>query len=405
MIEGHNLLKKGIYFLKEMNGVLCKSMGGGRDIRHKYNYKNKIPKKKIWKVRNTRRNVQQIRRKKKLLPKDPTAWKLLTTLLFISLITIIIIIPTLIVAPFVKGNHHQSTIHETEFQLDSEPDSSTVSVSVMRLSTEEVENVPLETYVTRVLASEMPAEFEMEALKAQGLAARTYIVNHLLYQNEEANAHITDSTTHQVYKNEEELRKQWGSEYKEKLEKLQKAVESTKGEILTYNKQPITAAYFSTSNGYTENSEDYWDNEIPYLRSVESPWDKESPVFLDQEVFSIQEVEKALEITLPHNSSIPIELSRTDSQRVKQLKIFDHVFTGREVREKLALKSSDFTIKQNNDYFVFTTKGYGHGIGMSQYGANGMAKEGKTYKDIVKHYYKDIEISTVEEIAPTLVLN
>lgn len=388
------------------------SFGGGGKI--SYHYKNKIPKKKIQKVKTARfdrnkktksiKKPQLMKQSKKFSSKERSTWKLLTTALFISLITIIIIIPTLIVAPFVKGNHDQQIVtDEQESGWDIEPDPSSLSVSVMRMNSEQVENVPLETYVTHVLASEMPAEFEMEALKAQGLAARTYIVNHLLHQNGEDDADITDSTAHQVYKNEDELREQWGTQYEEKMEKLQQAVESTKGEILTYNEKPITAAYFSTSNGFTENSEDYWDNEFPYLRSVQSPWDKDSPSFLDQKVMNIREVEKALEITLPHNSTISIDLSRTKGNRVKQLNISDHSFTGREIREKLDLKSSDFTIEQNNDHFIFTTKGYGHGIGMSQYGANGMAKEGKTYQEIVNHYYKDIEISTVEEIAPTLV--
>src|SRR5699024_5820406 len=117
-----------------------------------------------------------------------------------------------------------------------------------------------------------------------------------------------------------------------------------------------------------------------------SPWDKESPQFLNQETFTLKEVEAALEIELPKADTLPIELSRTEGRRVSQLMLGDHEFTGRDIREKLGLKSSDFTIEQNNEHLIFTTKGYGHGIGMSQYGANGMAKEGKTYDEIVKYY-------------------
>lgn len=316
--------------------------------------------------------------------------------------TIILVVPTLIVAPFLKDNKNQSMASEKEY-IDPESEPSSLSVAVMRVNSEEIEDVPLETYVARVIASEMPVEFEMEALKAQGLAARTYIVNHLLHRESSEESDVTDTTSHQVYKNEQELRDQWGSQFNENMEKLEKAALATKGEILTYKNTPITAAFFSTGNGYTENSEDYWEDEFPYLRSVKSPWDEDSPMFLDQKTFTIKEVEKALDISLEHNSTIPIELFRTDSQRVKQLNISDHSFSGRDVREKLQLKSSDFTIEQNNNHLIFKTKGYGHGIGMSQYGANGMAKEGEDYQNIVNHYYKDIEISTVEEIAPTLV--
>lgn len=352
-----------------------------------------------------RHKIKHMKRKKNHFNKPfHFSWKLPTALVLVSLITFIIIIPTLIVAPFLKeDNDHQAIAEEIDFDFETETDTSSLSVAVMRMSSEEIEDVPLETYVARVIASEMPAEFEMEALKAQGLAARTYIVNHLLHQHESADSDVTDTTDHQVYKNEDELRELWGNEFNDKMEKLKKAVAATKGEILTYNNTPITAAYFSTGNGYTENSEDYWEDEIPYLRSVESPWDKESPMFLDQKVLSFEEIEQALNITLQHDTTIPLEISRTESQRVKQIKIAGHLFTGREIREKLDLKSSDFTIEQNNNHLIFTTKGYGHGIGMSQYGANGMAKEGKTYQDIVKYYYKDVEISTVEEIAPTLV--
>lgn len=317
---------------------------------------------------------------------------------------VIIIIPTLIVAPYAKENIHQSIQEERIIdEFTDEADPLALTVSVMRESTNEIESVPLEKYVIHVLASEMPVDFEMEALKAQSLAARTYIVNYLLLHQDDSNSNITDTTLHQVYKNETELQEQWGAKYHANMQKLTEAVESTKGQIITYQEQPITAAYFSTSNGYTENSEDYWENEIPYLRSVESPWDEDSPMFLDQEIFTIEEVETALGVTLPKNTTIPIEITRTNSNRVKQIHIGDHSFSGRDIREKLALKSNDFTIKQNHDHLVFTTKGYGHGVGMSQYGANGMAKEGKTYDEIIKHYYQNIEISSVNEIAPTLV--
>lgn len=397
----------------------------------KYTYKNKIPKQLIKKNTHRsdynqqsslgpkrtihparkvkpigpKRSISPLKRSKRVfMPKSPSIGKLPIVLFIISLITIILVIPTLIVVPYVNKSEHSgiSTDIEQELQAQQQSDS-LFSVAVKRVSAEKVDNVPLETYVARVIASEMPAEFEMEALKAQGLAARTYIVNHLLYQSESGSSDVTDTVDHQVYKDEEELRKQWGSEYNEKMSRLIEAVNATKGQIITYNDAPITPAFFSTSNGFTENSEDYWENELPYLKSVESPWDKESPKYLDQAVFKMADVEKALGITLPTDRPLTIEMSRTESQRVKELNIEGHTFSGREVREKLDLQSSDFSIKQNNDHLVFTTKGYGHGIGMSQYGANGLAKEGKTYEEIIKYYYQGVEINQVQEVAPALV--
>lgn len=340
--------------------------------------------------------------------KNMSKWKLPTFLFLFSLIMTILIIPALIVIPFVQNADHKSMTIENEEEVIVKPKTSSstsdLSVAVMRMSSEEIEDVPLEEYVIGVVAAEMPvADFELEALKAQGLAARTFIVYHLLHQKNIGESHVTDTTADQVYKSENELRELWGASYNDNMEKLTEAISATAGKIITNNHAPIFPAFFSTSNGYTENSEDYWSDELPHLRSVPSPWDKESPQFLNQESFSLQEVENALNIELPKGSKFPIEVTRTEGNRVNQLVLANNQFTGREIREKLKLKSSDFTIEQNNDHLIFTTKGYGHGIGMSQYGANGMAKEGKTYQEIVKYYYQDIEISTISETAPTLV--
>src|SRR5699024_1617239 len=176
-------------------------------------------------------------------------------------------------------------------------------------------------------------------------AARTYIINHMLNQE---NTSVSDIESDQVYKDESELREMWGDKFHENMEKLSKAVQATKGKIITYEGKPITAAYFSTSNGFTENSEDYWEHELPYLRSVSSPWDEQSPKFKEQFIFPIGEVEKALDLTINPDSSF--HLTRTDSGRVSELTIVGKSFTGREIREKLSLPSSDFSIKKNDDH-------------------------------------------------------
>lgn len=343
--------------------------------------------------------------KNQVIPKKSSTWKLPgISLLF--LFTIILVVPTMIVVPFITDNSYEATSLEKKDQTETtnaKADEEAVSVAVMRTQNDKVENVPLEDYVSGVVASEMPANFELEALKAQALAARTFIVYRMLNQDNNPDAAVLDTVDDQVYSSEEDLRKRWGSEFNEKMNKIKKAVEETKGEILTYKDTPIFPAFFSTSNGYTENSEDYWENKLPYLRSVESPWDKNTEKYLDQKTFSIKDVETALNIDLPNTKNIPIEVTRTKGKRVKQLTLGDHTFSGREVREKLQLRSSDFTIDRKNNHLIFTTKGFGHGIGMSQYGANGMAKEGKTYKDIVQYYFQDVEVNTITEVTPALV--
>lgn len=302
------------------------------------------------------------------------------------------------------GIQEEKTVTPNENQEEASIDMNedTVEVSIKRTESDEVEKVPLEQYVISVVASEMPADFNEEALKAQAVAARTYIIQHL-NQQDDPETIITDSTEHQVYKNETELQEQWGKDFEEKMNKIKSAVLATEGEVITYNDEPITPTFFSMSNGYTEDAEAYWGNELPYLKSVESQWEMELPNFQEQVIFSYNELSEKLNIPIQVGQKVHLAMSRTNSNRVAELKIDDQTFSGKEIREKLGLRSSDFSIKQQNDHFVFTTKGYGHGVGMSQYGANGMAEDGKSYNDILNHYYQDVQIHPLQEAAPTLV--
>lgn len=383
--------------------------------RHQYSYKpgkqwkkknatiiKKLKKKSSYQSSKTSARKKVIHLNSKNRYHSNQKWRLPTMIILTILIMIILVIPTMVVLPFgnnskLGGAEKPNETNEGIVELASSP----FSVEVMRSETEEVENIPLEKYIAGVIAAEMPAEFELEALKAQALAARTYTVNHLLYGETAGDYDLTDTVTHQVYKSDEELIKLWGSEFTEKMNKIKEAVNATQGQILTFNEEPITAAFFSTSNGYTENSEDYWDNELPYLRSVESPWDKDSPRFLNQDTFTIEEVEKALEIDLPKDKLAYIEDSRTESGRVKEIKIEGNSFSGREVREKLGLKSSDFQINQNNGHFVITTEGYGHGVGMSQYGAKARAEAGQGSEEILGFYFPSTDLEVVDNEGKT----
>ncbi|GGJ91736.1 stage II sporulation protein D [Lentibacillus kapialis] len=367
---------------------------------------NIIPKIRKKRKKRQAQSVQLLQKNRGpvSLNKSPASWKASTILFLSCLVTLILVIPTLIVVPFMSNADDEGKVVEKSGEdVEIAMGDSPFAVEVMRANSEQVEKVPLETYVSRVVASETPAEFDVEALKAQALAARTFIVNRLLHQGNADNPDVTDTTSDQVYHNEQELRKTMGSDYDEEMTKIKKAVTATKGDILTYKNNPITAAYFSTSNGYTENSEDYWENKVPYLRSVKSPWDKDTQKFMDQKVLTINEMEESLGTDLPSLDQLSMEITRTEGQRVDRLKIGEKSYSGRKIREELGLRSSDFSIEKKNDHLIFTTKGFGHGIGMSQFGANGMAKEGKTYKEIVKHYYQGVEISSVSDIAPKLV--
>ncbi|XQY91664.1 stage II sporulation protein D [Metabacillus sp. HB246100] len=316
-----------------------------------------------------------------------------------GLFFIILLIPTLLVTPFMdqsKGKlGEELTVAKKEVPVLAE---SPVDIPVYRSQLKEIENIPLEEYVVGVVASEMPADFELEALKAQALAARTYITKQMM--NEKAlsapeGSIVTDTQIHQVYKNVEELKKIWGKEYEDKINKITEAVAATQGQILTYDNKPIDALFFSTSNGFTENSEAYWKEEIPYLRSVESTWDEESPKFYDQKIISVQEFEKKLGVSIEEGTVGKIT-ELTPGKRVAKVEIGGKTFTGKDIREKLELKSSDFTWELKGDSIVIETEGYGHGVGMSQYGANFMAVDGKNYEEIVSYYYKGTEVGAAE---------
>ncbi|MED1202934.1 stage II sporulation protein D [Heyndrickxia acidicola] len=312
----------------------------------------------------------------------------------ILIIFVSCLIPSLLVLPFSSNKTNSLQIHSPHRTVKRT--GAEIEVSVYRSMSNKTETLPLEDYVAGVVASEMPANFNIEALKAQALAARTFIVNHLYFGGRSdlpGGANVTDTPNDQVFHNKAELKKIWGKDYQENFNKISQAVLSTKGLIITYNGEPISASFFSTSNGYTENSEDYWGNKVPYLRSVKSTWDDSSPKFYKQVKISAAEVEAKLGVHIPANGSIGTIISRTAGNRVGTVTIGGKSFTGRQVREALNLASSDFSwIRKDND-IIFTTKGYGHGVGMSQYGANGMAQEGKKFTDIVKYYYKGVQVT------------
>lgn len=260
---------------------------------------------------------------------------------------------------------------------------SNIMVRVKR-SSGNVESVPLEEYVVGVVAGEMPVSFELEALKAQSVASRTYVMKRLGGNGE---YDVVDTVSNQVYLDDNELKEKWKDNYVSYINKVRQAVNETSMECLEYDGELIDAMFFSTSNGYTEDSGEFFSTSLPYLKSVDSSYDKEvSSVFQDSKNISLQEFYERLELS--YQSSLKItDVTRTNSHRVKSLKINGKEFSGKDVYYKLGLRSSDFEIELVGSNVVIQTKGYGHGVGMSQYGALGMAKKGYSYREILTHYY------------------
>lgn len=294
-------------------------------------------------------------------------------------VVLIVIVPFIVVNLFVKEE-------EIKFNYTNN-----LNVRVKRDTG--IVTVPLEDYVVGVLAGEMPIEFEMEALKAQAVAARSYVLKKMSY-NKEKEYDVVDTIMNQVYLDNDYLKKTWGKDYVKKINKLKTAVIETNYQYVDYNGNIADTMFFSTSVGATENSEEVFSNKVPYLKSVSSTWDEISPVYKLNYQFKLNEFLNKLD--LPYSNFVKLEvIDSTSTGRVKKIKINEKTFDGSVVVTKLKLKSNHFTIKQDGDTINITTKGYGHGVGMSQYGAQGMALNGYSYEEILMHYYQGTSIKKI----------
>lgn len=267
-----------------------------------------------------------------------------------------------------------------------------IMITVLKTESNKIEEVPLEEYLKGVVAGEMPASFHTEALKAQAVAARTYILNKMVKPDPDSphpKAIVCDDSTHcKAWMSDELITEKFGESWHTEYEpKILAAIEATKGEIMVYNGEPIVAVFHSTSSGRTENSADVWGGDYPYLKSVESPGDSESPKYATEVTVDRQTFTNTLGVEPKIG-----EYTRSEGGSVMSLDIGGKLFRGADLRSMFRLNSADFTIEETADSFIFHVLGSGHGVGMSQYGANYLAKNGKSYQDILKAYYTGVEI-------------
>ncbi|HHX93821.1 MAG TPA: stage II sporulation protein D [Tenericutes bacterium] len=266
----------------------------------------------------------------------------------------------------------------------------TFNVSVIR-SSGTVDVLSLEDYVVGVVAAEMPALFEEEALKAQAVVSRTYALKRL-----KNSPYLTDNLAHQNFLSKEELKELWQDNFEIYYKKIKKAVKETEGLVITYTGEIIDALFFSTSNGYTQSSKYLWGKkDVPYLKGVKSSWDLDAVTYLGNKRIPRETFFKELDLEI--EKLIINFLSFTDGGYIDDIEINGKIFKGNYIRDIFKLRSADFDIIENENDIVFITRGYGHGVGMSQYGANGMAKEGFLFEDIIKHYYQGIKIEKKDQ--------
>lgn len=294
---------------------------------------------------------------------------------------VIIVIPFLVINIFVKDE-------EIKFKY-----ASNMYVRVKDTQNGDITKVLFEDYIVGVLAGEMPVTFELEALKAQAVAARSYVMKQMIY-NKDKDYDVVNTVVNQVYLTDDYLKSVWKDEYVTKINKIKTAVLETYNEYLDYNGSVAEAMFFSTSVGYTENSEEVFSNSVPYLRSVSSTWDDISPAYQVNYNFSLGDFYQKL--NLPYQDKVVLEvISSTSTGRIKQIKINGVIFQGSTVMSSLNLKSNYFNITQNGENVKIVTKGYGHGVGMSQYGAQAMALNGYKYDEILSYYYQGTTIKKI----------
>ena len=280
------------------------------------------------------------------------------------------------------------------------------TIKLLHNDTGVVEDVFIDDYLCNVVSAEMPANYEIEALKAQAIVARTYTIYKIKNKKHENADICDDSNCCQAWISKEDRLARWEESLRESnWKKIEEAVYSTKGKIITYQNEPINAFFHSNSGGKTEVPVNVWGGTgYPYLQTVETVGEDSYSQYSSEVILSQQELIEKLktkyaDITIDFNNAEDIKiLEYTDGDRVKTVKFGNHNLSGVEVRTLLGLRSANFTITQENGNIKFSVKGYGHGVGMSQTGADSMAKQGSTAEDIIHHFYTDVEIKEVNNL-------
>lgn len=321
---------------------------------------------------------------------------------FISLILVVIVVPGAM--GFLEHPITPETVRTTIQGQDSIP------IKVYMPATKQVVEMPLGEYLKGVVAAEMPAEFQDEALKAQFVVARTYAVRRMQVVNGPGRGGCSlspqadvcaDPSTGQAYMSREEAQKKMGTFAAAKLwQRLDEFQIATQGQVLTYNHALIDPLYHSVSGKQTEDSGEYFKESLPYLKPVSDNWGADSPKLMETKHFTLEQLAdklslagKAVTVAALGGSKAPVQITaKTVTGRAKTVSVAGVTLTGREFRESLGLASTDFTVSVKGKEVDITTTGYGHGVGMSQYGANGMAKAGKSYKEILLYYYTGVTL-------------
>lgn len=301
-----------------------------------------------------------------------------------KIIVFFIVFVLFIVSYVIKPN----PIKKDGEMVDDISESELISDFLIKMKYEnKVIDISLEDYVLGVVACEMPASFDIEALKSMAVAARTFALYKI---NTNKNYVMKTDTSDQCYISIDKMKKNWGSSFDENYLKIKQAIVETNNQYMTYKDEIIISFYFSISNGYTENCENVFSQKLDYLVSVDSTWDSKYQYKEKSVKYTIDDFFDNLGIE--DSKIINIKIDRSNTNRVNYITVNGVKYKGSKFRSLLKLRSTDVEITHDNNFVYIKTKGYGHGVGMSQYGANAMAREGYTYDEILSHYYQGIKI-------------
>lgn len=294
----------------------------------------------------------------------------------------------------------------TEFRFEEDEDVSDEPYKVLDVSTGEITEVPVREYVIGAVCAEMPASFHSEALKAQAVAAHTYAERQRIHERQSPTPELmgadfsNDVSKYQGYYTEEQAKKVLGADFEKSYRRISECADEVMDYIITYNDEPIISAFHSMSSGMTESAENAWGTAVDYLVPVDSSYDISAPKYTDEMRYSKEVMKYKLEnafqgVELGENMVGWLVVREVSEQgTVLRADVGNMSVTGTEVRNALALRSPCFEVRYEGEEAVITTKGYGHGVGMSQYGANSMAAEGKSWRDILNHYYTNCLVSS-----------
>ncbi|MGI6359391.1 MAG: stage II sporulation protein D [Bacillota bacterium] len=322
------------------------------------------------------------------------------TVVFLSVVVVLIGIPALVVGGFGQG------------QAEPQPEPYNPTIRLYLGNSKQVISIGLEDYIKGVVAAEMPASFELEALKAQAVAARTYVVKRArLFGGSGCDSHpqadVCDNPAHcQAWVPTSELQQRWGMiDYQTYWGKISSAVAATAGEIITYQGVAIDPVFHSTCGGRTEDAGNVWQKSLPYLQPVECTYCAESPKLHTEQRYSLtafltavvgQDAAVQVMAQQAKSGTSPLGIrSQTSTGRVASVSIGSRTVKATELRYLLGLYSTNFTCELEGDSIVFHVQGYGHGVGMCQYGADGMAAVGHDYRQIINHYYRGTMIANL----------